>query len=166
MARTCSPTFTFRPRWAPRGTTEYLPTTVMPVLRRDGSWRLGGESYGPSPTMAPWPTTTSLSRMARSTTAPARTTESNITMESRTTAPTSTRTPGERTLFTTVPLITQPCEIMDRWTWAVGPIFAGARSSDRVWISHSLSYRSSSGESSRSAMLASQNDWMVPTSCQ
>ena len=79
-----------------------------------------------------------------------------MTIESRTTAPTSTRTPGDRTLLTTVPLITQPCETRLRWTCAVGPIFAGARSSERVWISHSLSYRSSSGASSRSAMLASQ----------
>ena len=48
-------------------------------------------------------------------------TVSNITIESRTTAPTSTRTPGDRTLLTTVPLITQPCEIRLRWTCAVGP---------------------------------------------
>jgi hypothetical protein len=80
----------------------------MPELSRPGSWRFGGPSYGPSPTIAPWPTTTSLSRIARSTTAPARMTESNITIESRTTAPTSTRTPGDSTLFTTVPSMTQP----------------------------------------------------------
>src|SRR5437667_29640 len=80
----------------------------MPVLSRPGSWRFGAPSYGPSPTIAPCPTTTSLSRIARSITAPARITESNITIESRTTAPTSTRTPGESTLLTTVPSITQP----------------------------------------------------------
>ena len=48
-------------------------------------------------------------------------TVSNMMIESRTTAPTSTRTPGDRTLFTTIPLITQPCEIRLRWTCAVGP---------------------------------------------
>jgi len=91
---------------------------------------------------------------------------SNITIESRTTAPTSTRTPGDSTLLTTVPLITQPWEIIDRWTCAVGPILAGARSSDRVWISHSLSYMSSSGRSPSRSMFASQKDWIVPTSAQ
>ncbi len=136
---TRSPTFTLRPSRVPRGTTDCLPTTVMPVLRRPGSCLFGVSKSGPSPTMAPCPTTTSLSRIARSTTAPDRMTVSNITIESRTTAPTSTRTPGESTLLTTVPLITQPWEIMLRWTWAVGPILAGARSSDRVWISHSRS---------------------------
>src|SRR5207237_1387984 len=93
VERTFSPTFTFRPSRVPRGTTDCLPTTVIPVFM-------------------------------------------------------------------------QPCEIRLRCTWAVGPTLAGARSSDRVWISHSLSYRSSSGLSSRSARLASQNDWIVPTSCQ
>ena len=116
--------------------------------------------------MAPCPTTTSLSRIARSTTAPERMTESNMTIESRTTAPTSTRTPGDRTEFTTVPAMTQPWLIRLLWTWAVGPTLAGARSSERVWMTQSLSYRSSSGLSSRSAMLVSQNDWIVPTSCQ
>ena len=72
-----------------------------------------------------------------------------MTIESRTTAPTSTRTPGDRTELTTVPAITQPWLIRLRWTWAVGPTLAGARSSDRVWMTQSLSYRSSSGSSSR-----------------
>ena len=104
--------------------------------------------------------------IARSMTAPDRMTESNMTIESRTTAPMSTRTPGERTEFTTVPAITQPWLMRLRWTCAVGPILAGARSSDLVWMTQSWSYRSSSGSSSRSAMLVSQNDWIVPTSCQ
>ena len=47
-------------------------------------------------------------------------------MESRTTAPTSTRTPGDRTELTTVPLMTQPCEMRLRWTCAVAPTRAGA----------------------------------------
>ena len=93
-------------------------------------------------------------------------TVSNMTIESRTTAPTSTRTPGDRTELTTVPAMTQPWLIRLRWTWAVGPILAGARSSDRVWMTQSLSYRSSSGWSSSSSMLACQYDWIVPTSCQ
>ena len=66
-------------------------------------------------------------------------TESNMTIESRTTAPTPTRTPGERTLLTTVPSMTQPWLMRLRWTWAVGPSLAGARSSDFVWITQSLS---------------------------
>ena len=85
-----------------------------------------------------------------------------MTIESRTTAPTSTRTPGDRTELTTVPAMTQPWLIRLLWTCAVGPTLAGARSSERVWMTQSLSYRSSSGSSSRSAMLVSQNDWIVP----
>ena len=81
---------------------------------------------------------------------------SNITIESRTTAPTSTRTPGDRTELTTVPSTMQPWLMRLRWTCAVWPIRAGARSSERVWMIQSLSYRSSSGWSSRRAMLASQ----------
>ena len=46
------------------------------------------------------------------------------------------------------------------------PDLAGARSSDRVWMTQSLSYRSRSGSSSSRRMFASQNDWIVPTSCQ
>ena len=42
-----------------------------------------------------------------------------MTIESRTTAPTSTRTPGDRTELTTVPLMMQPWLIRLRWTWAV-----------------------------------------------
>ena len=76
---------------------------------------------------------------------PGRMIESNITIESRTMAPTSTRTPGDRTELTTVPSTMQPWLMRLRWTWAVCPILAGARSSDRVWMSQSLSYRSSSG---------------------
>ena len=68
--------------WRPWGSTDCLPTTVMPVLSRDGSSLFGVSKSGPSPTIAPWPTTTSLSRMERSTTAPDRMTESNITIES------------------------------------------------------------------------------------
>ena len=98
-----------------------------------------GRRTVPSPTIAPWPTTTSLSRIARSTTAPERMTESNMTIESRTTAPTSTRTPGDSTEFTTVPLMMQPWLTRLRWTWAVGPTLAGARSSDRVWMTQSWS---------------------------
>ena len=74
-----------------------------------------------------------------------------MTIESRTTAPTSTRTPGDRTELTTVPAITQPWLMRLLWTCAVGPTLAGARSSERVWMTQSLSYRSSSGSSSRSA---------------
>ena len=77
--------------------------------------------------------------IARSTTAPARMTVSNITIESRTTAPGSTRTPGDSTERSTVPQIWQPWLISERCTLAVGPTRAGARSSDRVWMSHSLS---------------------------
>ena len=150
----------------PLGTIALFPITVMPVNSRPGSWRLGIVMSVPSPMIAPGPIVTSLSRIARSTTAPDRITESNMTMESRTTAPTSIRTPGERTELTTVPLTTQPWLMRLRWTCEVAPTRAGARSSDRVWISHSLSYMSSSGESSSSAMLASQYDWIVPTSCQ
>ena len=68
--------------------TARLPTTVMPVFSRPGSCLFGRSGNGPSPTRAPCPTTTSLSRIARSTTAPERMTESNMTIESRTTAPT------------------------------------------------------------------------------
>ena len=139
VVRTSPAIFTLRPIRAPRGMIARLPTTVMPVFRRPGSWRFGVSKSGPSPTIAPWPTTTSLSRIDRSTTAPERMTQSNITIESRTTAPTSTRTPGDSTELTTVPLIMQPCEIRLRWTWAVGPTLAGARSSDRVWMTQSLS---------------------------
>ena len=146
--------------------TARLPTTVMPLLSRPGSCLFGLSGNGPSPTSAPCPTTTSLSRIERSTTAPERMTESNMMIESRTTAPTPTRTPGDSTELTTVPSMTQPWLMRLRCTWAVGPTLAGARSSDRVWMIQSLSYRSSCGSSARSAMLASQYDWIVPTSCQ
>ena len=61
--------------------------TVMPVVSRVGSWAFGVDTSVPSPTIAPGPTTTSLSRIERSTTALVRITESNMTIESRTTAP-------------------------------------------------------------------------------
>jgi hypothetical protein len=38
-----------------------------------------------------------------------------------------------------MPLITQPWLMRLRWTCAVAPILAGARSSERVWMIHSLS---------------------------
>ena len=59
-------------------------------------------------------------------------TASNITIESRTSAPAATRTPGDRTLCSTVPSITQPWLIIDRDTEAAGPMRAGGRSSLRV----------------------------------
>ena len=85
------------------------------------------------------PTETSLSRMERSTTAPARMTVSNMMMLSRTMAPVSTRTPGERTDRSTVPAMRQPWLMRLWWTLAVGPMRAGARSSDRVWMTQSRS---------------------------
>ena len=67
--------------------TDCLPTTVMPGVEPARLLLVRRVVVGPSPTIAPWPTTTSLSRIARSTTAPDRITVSNITIESRTTAP-------------------------------------------------------------------------------
>src|SRR5688500_16658494 len=117
-----------RPTSTPSGTRARFPTNVMPAYRRSGSSRLGGVS-SPIPTTAPAPMTASLSTIARSSTAPSPMTASNITIESRTTAPAATRTPGERTLCSTVPSMTQPWLTMDRATFAVGPIRAGGRSS-------------------------------------
>ena len=77
--------------------------------------------------------------IARSTTAPARMTVSNMMIESRTTAPGSTLTPGDSTDRSTVPQIWQPWLISERCTFAVGPMRAGERSWERVWISQSLS---------------------------
>ena len=115
----------------------------------------------------PGPTTTSLSRIARSTTAPERMTESNMTIESRTTAPTSTRTPGDSTELTTVPSITQPWLIRLRWTCAVGPTLAGARSSDRVWMTQSRVVQVEVRARPRAAPCwPPRSDWIVPTSCQ
>ena len=140
----------------PGRTVESGATIVIPVLRWPGVRRFATPRSVPSPTIAPGPTVTSLSRIARSMIAPGRITESNMTMESRTTAPTPTTTPGDRTELTTIPSTRQPCEIRLRWIWAVAPTLPGARSSERVWMSHSRSYRSRSGRSSRRAMLASQ----------
>ena len=56
-------------------------------------------------------------------------TASNMTIESRTVAPRATRTPGERTLCSTVPSITQPWLIIEREIEACGPMRAGGRSS-------------------------------------
>ena len=109
-----------------------LPTMVMPVLRRSGSSTLGVSKSLPVPTMALGPTLTSLSRMARSTTAPARMCVSNMMTLSRTMAPGSTRTPGESTECSTVPEIWQPWLMRLRCTLAVLPMRAGARSSERV----------------------------------
>ena len=64
---------------------------------------------------------------------------------SRTMAPGSTRTPGESTERSTVPAMRQPWLMRLRWTLAVGPMRAGARSSERVWMTQSRSYRSSAG---------------------
>ena len=71
----------------------------------------------------------SLSTIARSSTAPSSITASNRTIESRTSAPAATRTPGDSTLCSTSPSITQPWLIIERLTLAFGPIRAGGRSS-------------------------------------
>ena len=57
---------------------------------------------------------------------------SNMTIESRTVAPAATRTPGERTLCSTVPSTTQPWLTMERSIRASAPMRAGGRSSLRV----------------------------------
>ena len=66
-----------------------------------------------------------------------------MTTLSRTMAPGSTRTPGDRTECSTVPAMRQPWLMRLRWTLAVGPMRAGARSSERVWMTQPRSYRSS-----------------------
>ena len=132
-----------RPMRTARGMIARLPTMVMPVFRRVGSWRLGMPRSAPSPTCALGPTETSLSMIERSMIAPARMTVSKSTMLSRTTAPMSTRTPGERIECSTVPATWQPWLMRLLWMFAVGPMRAGARSSERVWMSQSRSCRSS-----------------------
>src|SRR5664280_1359328 len=139
VARTFGSIRTLRPIRTPRGMTACLPTIVIPVLRWPGVRRFAIPRSVPSPTIAPGPTVTSLSRIARSMIAPGRIPASHMTMESRTTAPTPTTTPGERTELTTIPSTRQPCEIRLRWIWAVAPTLPGARSSERVWMSHSRS---------------------------
>ena len=78
------------------------------------------------------PIVTSLSTIARSSTAPGPTSVSNMTIESRTVAPAATRTPGDRMLRSTVPWTTQPWLTIERDTVAEAATNAGARSSLRV----------------------------------
>jgi len=64
-----------------------------------------------------------------------------MTIESRTTAPTSTRTPGDRTLLTTVPSMMQPWLMRLRWIWARGAdlrrcALLGAGVDDPVLVVH------------------------------
>ena len=70
--RTSGSIRTLRPMRTPRGMTACLPTIVIPVLRWLGVRRFATSKSVPSPTIAPGPTVTSLSRIARSTTAPGR----------------------------------------------------------------------------------------------
>ena len=107
--------------------TARLPTTVMPVVSRAGSFAFGVTVRSvPSPTIAFGPTITSLSRIARSTTAPARITESNITIESRTIgARIDAHARRQHGVRSTVPSTTQPWRIRLDGRCAVGPMRAG-----------------------------------------
>ena len=165
--RTSAATLTLRPMRAPRGMTARLPTTVMPVLSRPGSCLFGRSSYGPVADDRALADDDLLVE-DRPVDDGARA-DDRVEHDDRVAHDRARRRPGRPATgpsCTTVPAITQPWLMRLRWTWAVGPTLAGARSSERVWMTQSLSYRSSSGSSSRSAMLASQYDWIVPTSCQ
>ena len=65
-------------------------------------------------------------------------------------------TPGESSERSTVPATKQPWLTMLLWMLAVGPMWAGGRSSERVWMTQSRSYRSSCGRSASRSMLACQ----------
>ena len=108
------------------------------------------------PTIAFWPTTTSLSRMERSTTAPDA--DDGVEHDDAVAhdGPESTRTPGDRMELTTVPAMTQPWLMRLRWTLAVGPTLAGARSSDRVWMTQSGRTGRARGSSSSSSIWVRQ----------
>ena len=96
------PILQLRPTFKLSGRCARLPTSVMPVSRRVGSCLLGMIS-SPKPMWQFLPTMTSLSSIAAVDDA----TSTNYAVKEhdgiRTTAPSSTMTPGERTLRSTVP---------------------------------------------------------------
>jgi hypothetical protein len=101
------------------------------------------------------PIRTSLSTIARSSTAPRPKVVSCMTMLSRTTAPGATTTPGNSTERSTVPPMLQPFAIRLR----VAPPPCSKRTAGRsalcVWITQSGSSRLSGGVSLRNARFAS-----------
>ncbi len=100
-----------------------MASTLAPQESEVGLSSLATDS--PTPTWQRAVNTTRLSAMAADTCASASTTTSFHSTEPFTTARGPTRTPGDNTLFSTVPSITQPAEISELTMRAPGKQRAG-----------------------------------------